>query len=158
LTFRPALFLRAISLHGDSARGYCQLIRDAYNLQSCFIFHHYQLHTTRRVDVGHGVTALLINYSDPATKADWATVSWAWPVRLDAQTSYERIALTADLSRDGGSKAPDPEPSSGLRSLVLDLFNSFGGGASNDSAYGGADRALEGVATSMVTSTIRSSS
>jgi hypothetical protein len=128
---------------------------EAYNLQSCFLFHNYVLHTARRIDVGHGVTALLINYSDPDTKAEWATVSWAWPVLHDQQTSYERVTLTADLHRDGGRSAPNPEPSSGVRSVVLSIVNSFGGDKSgSDAAYHAADRALQGVASSLVATTV----
>lgn len=133
---------------------------EAYNLQSCFLFHNYVLHTTQRIDVGHGVTALLINYSDPETKANWATVSWAWPVvQADQQTTYERITLTADLNRDG-SKAPDPTPTSGVRGVVLSILNSFGGGApaGADKAYRTADHALEGLATALVASTVKGSS
>ena len=146
----------------DSSQAWMDIVRtddqgalDAYNLQSCFLFHNYDLHTTRRIDIGHGVTALLLNYSDAETHSEWATVSWAWPVSYDQQTSYERVTLTTDLSRDGGSAAPDPQPSSGFRGVVLSIFNSFGGGSSDtDPRYGGADRALEGVATSIVATTV----
>ena len=64
---------------------------DAYNLQNCFLFHNYNIADSRRIDVGSGVTALLLNYSDPATQARWATVSWAWPVDNKGQTYYERV-------------------------------------------------------------------
>jgi exosortase/archaeosortase family protein len=129
---------------------------EAYNLQSCFLFHNYLLHSTRRIDVGHGVTALLLNYSDPDTKAEWATVSWAWPVVHDRQTSYERITLTADLNRNSGRAAPNPEPSTGMRGVVLSILNSFGGGPSSGSeaVFHAADLALEGVANSIVSTTV----
>jgi exosortase/archaeosortase family protein len=133
---------------------------EAYNLQSCFLFHNYQLHSTRRVDVGHGVTALQINYSDPETKAEWATVSWAWPVVKNQQTSYERVTLTADLQRHGAKGAPNPEPSTGVRGVVLSILNSFGGGPTSgaDAAFHSADIALEGVANSIVAATLRGAS
>ena len=133
---------------------------EAYNLQSCLLFHNYQLHSTRRIDVGHGVTALQLNYSDPETKAEWATVSWAWPVVADRQTSYERITLTADLQRNGSRSAPNPEPSTGMRGVVLSILNSFGGSpaAGSDAAFHSADLALEGVANSIVSSTLRGTS
>jgi exosortase/archaeosortase family protein len=132
---------------------------EAYNLQSCFLFHNYTLHTTQRIDVGHGVTALLINYSDPETRAEWSTVSWAWPVQRGQETTYERITLTADLHRDGGNVAPNPEPSSGVRGVVLSILNSFGARPSApDAAFTAANRALEGVATSVVASTIKGAS
>lgn len=133
---------------------------EAYNIQSCFLFHNYQLHTSRRIDIGHGVVALLINYSDPQTKDRWVSVSWAWPVLYHDQTSYERITLTADLARDGAHRAPDPQPSTGVRGVVLNLINSFGAGSSRatDSMYGSADHALQGVATAMVDSTMRGAS
>ena len=124
-----------------------------YNLQSCFIYHNYLLHATRRVDVGHGVTALLINYSDPATNTEWVTVSWAWPVLHDDGTSYERIAITADLGHHAGSLPPAAEPAGGLRGTVLSILNGFGLGPQQDGSdahYASTDNALQAIAGKFV--------
>jgi hypothetical protein len=142
---------------------------DAYNLQSCFLFHNYAITTVRRIDLGSGVTGLLLNYEDPSTKGNalgtsapsvktrWATVSWAWPVRFNGETYYERVTLTSPLRPDQ-SAAPDLRPSSGPRAIVLDFLNALGNGdahAADETAYRSADGALERVATSWVGAIVR---
>ena len=150
----------------DSTQAFMDVVRtddqgslDAYNIQSCFLFHNYDLRDTERIDVGNGVTALLVNYSDPSTQDRWATVSWAWPVVWEGHSSYERITLTADLSRDGGGRAPDPRPATGFRGTVLGLLNGLGGpgGPQDNADWQGADHALRGVAATLVTSTLKNS-
>jgi hypothetical protein len=76
------------------------------------------------------------------------------------QTSYERVTLTADLQRHGAKGAPNPEPSTGVRGVVLSILNSFGGGPTSgaDAAFHSADIALEGVANSIVAATLRGAS
>lgn len=134
---------------------------DAYNLQNCFLFHNYNITTSRRIDLGHDVTGLLLNYSDPATKARWSTVSWAWPVLYKGETYYERIALTSSLFTGSSTNGPDVQPSGdGLRGVFLDLVNTVtGGGGSQDSkteaVYTSADKNLEEVAGSLVAGTIK---
>jgi exosortase/archaeosortase family protein len=133
---------------------------DAYNLQNCFLFHDYNISTSRRIDLGNGVTGLLLNYDDPSTKSRWATVSWAWPVQYKGSTYFERIALTSSLFTGSATAGPDVQPNGdGLRGMFLDLVNTFTGGgnqdASLDAVYGKADVNLESVATSLVTGTIQ---
>jgi exosortase/archaeosortase family protein len=134
---------------------------DAYNLQNCFLFHNYNITTSRRVDLGHGVTGLLLNYSDPATKARWATVSWAWPVYYKNTTYYERIALTSNLY-GGPSTGPDVRPDNGLRSIFLDVVNTITGGGKQNSPgeaeFTKADTNLESVGGLLVAGTIKKSS
>ena len=132
---------------------------DAYNLQNCFLFHNYSITTSRRIDLSNDVTGLLLNYSDPATKERWSTVSWAWPVLYKGTTYYERIALTSSLFT-GSSSGPNVQPGGdGLRGIFLDLVNTVTGGggqdAKTDAAYTSADKNLEDVAGSLVAGTIR---
>ena len=130
---------------------------DAYNLQSCFLFHNYSIDTARRLDLGSGVTGLLLNYRDPQSKAQWATVSWAWPVNVDGDTQYERITLTSDLHPESDA-APDITPGDGLRSVAIDVLNGIGGGedsATSERTYGVADRSLQSIGTSLVDATVR---
>jgi exosortase/archaeosortase family protein len=135
---------------------------DAYNLQNCFLFHDYNISTSRRIDLGGGVTGLLLNYTDPATKARWATVSWAWPVQFKGTTYYERIALTSSLFAGTATTGPDVQPNGdGLRGIFLDLVNTVTGGAKQDPAvdklYTKADDSLETVAAALVAGTVRHS-
>lgn len=128
---------------------------DAYNLQSCFLFHNYRLGEVRRVDLGGGVTGLLINYADPASSARWASVSWALPILYKGSTAYERITLTSNVGQSGGSVAPDPTPTSGVQGMVLSLLNSIGGQAGSDPAYRTSDHSLQAVASSIAGSMTR---
>jgi exosortase/archaeosortase family protein len=133
---------------------------DAYNLQNCFLFHDYNITRSDRVDLGGGVTGVLLNYSDPATKARWSTISWAWPVRFKNATYYERIALTSNLY-GGSDQAPDVRPSDGLRGIFLDMVNTITGGdksdAKLDAVYRKADVNLQSVAQAMVQGTVKHS-
>ncbi|MGI8609817.1 MAG: archaeosortase/exosortase family protein [Candidatus Dormibacteria bacterium] len=132
---------------------------DAYNLQNCFLFHDYLIATSRRVDLGNGVTGLLLNYRDPRSGARWATVSWAWPVRFQGQTYYERTALTSDLIVNQ-RQAPDLRPGDGLRGAVLGIWNTVGGSrfaSAPPPAYSPADKNLQAVAVSLVARTVTGS-
>jgi exosortase/archaeosortase family protein len=130
---------------------------DAYGLQNCFIFHDYDISTSKRLDLGHGVTALVLNYSDPATKSQWATVSWAWPVKYQGQTNFERVALTSSLT-GGAIAAPEQQAGDGLRSLVISIWNAFGDPRYNSvpqSNFASTDRRLQVLAERLVADTVR---
>jgi exosortase/archaeosortase family protein len=129
---------------------------DAYNLQNCFLFHDYLITTSERVDLGSGVTGLLLNYRDPRSGARWATVSWAWPVRYQGQTYYERTALTSDLVVNQ-RQTPDLRPGDGLRGAVIGIWNTVGGSRFSSvptPAYRAADENLRGIASSLVVRTV----
>jgi len=133
---------------------------DAYSLQNCFLFHNYDIRTSRRLDLGNGVFGLLLNYSDSATHARWATVSWAWPIKYHGETYYERIALTSDLT-PGSAQAPDFRPADGLQGFILDLLNRTGGGTNDPSVenlYHAADVKLQAVAGELVGVTVKETS
>jgi hypothetical protein len=124
---------------------------DAYNLQNCFLFHNYSIVTSRRVDLGNGVTGLLLNYADSREHAQWATVSWAWPVNVNGETHYERVALTSNLY--GGSGDANVEPSGGVHDFVISLLNLMNGGRSDpgaDATYKQADAGLESGARVLI--------
>jgi exosortase/archaeosortase family protein len=124
---------------------------DAYNLQNCFIFHNYNITTSQRIDIGNGVTALLLNYSDPGTQARWATVSWAWPVDNGGKTFYERVALTSSLFTSGADS--DLSPSGGLHGFLVGFLNLLNGSHDDpklDSVYKNADATLRAEAEALV--------
>jgi hypothetical protein len=130
---------------------------DAYNLENCFLFHNYSIKTARRVDIGGGVTGLLLNYSDPTTKQRWATVSWAWPIRYKGSIYYERVALTSDLNARATGSAPDFRPGDGLRAAVINLWNgleSQKADAKSEKDFALADTYLRQVATRLVSDTV----
>jgi exosortase/archaeosortase family protein len=130
-----------------------------YTIENCFLFHNYDIIQSRTLALGHGVTAVLLNYSDPASHGRWATLSWTWPVRLGGTTAYERIELTSDLV-PGSAKVPDLRPASApIESLVLGVENFFGSaaGKTNDgspSQYRGADAALASFGVAFVGTTV----
>lgn len=124
---------------------------DAYNLQNCFLFHNYSITTSQRIDIGSGVTALLLNYADPASNARWATVSWAWPVENKGQTYYERIALTSSLFTSGADA--DISPSGGLHGLLVGFLNLLNGSHDDpktDALFKNADATLRADAETLV--------
>ena len=132
---------------------------DAYNLQNCFLFHNYDIRTSRQIDLGNGVTGLLLNYSDSQTNSRWATVSWAWPVRYKGDTYFERIAMTSALV-PGAATAPDFRPGDNLRATVLAAWNGLGSSKFNaapEKIYVGTDTALQADAARLVDSTLKRS-
>ncbi|HEV7679651.1 MAG TPA: exosortase/archaeosortase family protein [Candidatus Dormibacteraeota bacterium] len=123
---------------------------DAYNLQNCYLFHNYDIVTTDHVDLGSGVTGLLLNYSDPASRARWATVSWAWPITKDGRAYYERIVLTSNLDARGDA---DVSPSGGVHDFFLSLANMIQGSRNDPkaaAAYHSADQVLRAQANLLV--------
>jgi exosortase/archaeosortase family protein len=125
---------------------------DAYNLQNCFLFHDYNITTSQRIDVGDGVTALLLNYSAPGNPPQrWATVSWAWPVDYNGQTYFERVTLTSSLTT-GGADA-DVSPSGGFQGMLVSFLNLLNGSHDDpklDAKYKNADALLRADATALV--------
>ncbi|MGC1184726.1 MAG: archaeosortase/exosortase family protein [Candidatus Dormiibacterota bacterium] len=130
-----------------------------YTIENCFLFHNYDIISSRTLALSHGVTAVLLNYSDPASHGRWATLSWTWPVRLGGTTAYERIELTADLM-PGSAKVPDLRPvSAPIESLVLGVENFFGAAGSRTrdqiaAQYRGADAALASFGVAFVGATV----
>ncbi len=125
---------------------------DAYNLQNCFLFHNYNITTSQRIDVGNGVTALLLNYAAPGNPPQrWASVSWAWPVDYKGQTNFERITLTSSLTT-GGADA-DVSPSGGFQGMLVAFLNLLNGSHDDpklDAKYKNADSLLRVDAAALV--------
>lgn len=125
---------------------------DAYNLQNCFLFHDYNITTSQRIDVGDGVTALLLNYAAPGNPPQrWATVSWAWPVDYKGQTYFERVTLTSSLT-NGGADA-DVSPSGGFQGMLVSFLNLLNGSHDDpklDAKYKNADALLRADAAALV--------
>ncbi len=125
---------------------------DAYNLQNCFLFHDYNITTSERVDIGNGVTALLLNYAAPGTPPQrWASVSWAWPVDYKGQTYFERVTLTSSLT-NGGADA-DVSPSGGFQGMLVSFLNLLNGSHNDpklDAKYKNADTVLRADAEALV--------
>ena len=130
-----------------------------YTVENCFLFHNYDIVSARTVALGHGVTALLLNYSDPSVGGRWATISWTWPVRVGGTSAYERIELTSPLVT-GPLVAPNLQPSGGsIQNMVLAVENFFNSGptparAARTRIYQGADAALESFGTDFVTQSV----
>jgi exosortase/archaeosortase family protein len=125
---------------------------DAYNLQNCFLFHNDDISTSQRMDLGNGVTGLLLNYADPSTHSRWASVSWAWPVHYKSQTYYERIELTSSPQEVTANPGSVPV-ADGLRGFFIDLINGITGNVGNAKSatlYQRADRSLEASAAVLV--------
>ncbi len=124
---------------------------DAYNLQNCFLFHNYNIVTSQKIDVSDGVTGLLLNYTDPASQARWATVSWAWPVENKGTTYYERIALTSSLFTSGADS--DVSPSGGIHCAIVGFLNLLNGSHDDPKTqelYKNADSTLRETAAGLV--------
>ncbi|HEX4578475.1 MAG TPA: archaeosortase/exosortase family protein [Candidatus Dormibacteraeota bacterium] len=124
---------------------------DAYNLQNFFLLHNYAITTSRRVDVGGGVTALLLNYSDPTSGYRWATISWDWPVANQGQPSYERVALSSGLTTRGVDA--DISPTGGVNGFMVGVLNLFNGSHDDpnaDSLYKGTDLTLQSDAAALI--------
>ncbi len=128
---------------------------DAYGVQSCFLFHRYQVLTHDRAELGAGVTGLSLDYSTSADQ--WATVSWAWPVLVSGRTEYERVLLTAAAGTTlPAATAPVSAPvrSPGLVSQVVvritDTVTGHHDVAVAPTAYRSANAGLLGVAQGLV--------
>jgi exosortase/archaeosortase family protein len=73
----------------------------AYGIEACYRFHGYDIQSVMTVDVGAGVQAQLIDYTNTKTHADWSAIWWEWPYRDGFQTRYERVVVMLS----GGPKA-----------------------------------------------------
>lgn len=124
---------------------------NTFTLEACFLFHSFSIRRSTRTDLGHGVTAVLLDYDDPASGKRWATVSWAWPVREGSGMRYERIALTSDLLR-GSAVPPVASPSDGLARPILWLSSGILDVHKNgsDPSFDAVNARIEGLATALV--------
>jgi len=69
---------------------------DTYNLDACYRFHRYAVHSDSHTQLAGGIRAETLSYTLPSTHEDWTVVSWIWPVRLTSgSTRYERLVMMA---------------------------------------------------------------
>ncbi|MBV9524345.1 MAG: exosortase/archaeosortase family protein [Candidatus Dormibacteraeota bacterium] len=157
-------FTRYLLQHGSGTLAWMDVVLtddqgalDAYNLQACYLYHNDTLESVQRVSLLTGITGLVIDYREPQTNVQWASVSWTMPVLDHGTTSYERLNLTTGVNYKGGVKAPDPQPATGFGGVVLALVNVFDSDSGATTiAYRSADRALQGVAGSIATAMLAS--
>jgi exosortase/archaeosortase family protein len=126
---------------------------DTYNLQNCFLFHNLDIRSRASIDLGNGVSGLLLDYQEPQTQRRWSTVSWAWPVRQGDRTIYERVVLTTDLAGSTPAMPAAADHSTGLRDTILSLLNWFDA-APVSGAYSAANAALERFGREAVAATV----
>jgi exosortase len=65
----------------------------AYGIESCYRFHGYFIQSQTAVDLGSGVQAQIIDYTNTKRGLDWSAVWWEWPYRDGSRTGYERMVL-----------------------------------------------------------------
>lgn len=66
----------------------------AYGLEACYTFHGYEIASVSQVDVGAGVSAQVIDYTNPKSDIAWSALWWEWPYTSDdGKTRYERIVV-----------------------------------------------------------------
>jgi exosortase/archaeosortase family protein len=152
---------RAHFVYADVVRTKSRSALAAYNVQNCFLFHRYKVTSNERTDLGNGVTGLLLSYTVDGTGAKWSTASWAWPVRYNGQTYYERILLTAStaaLTSAAPSAAP-PAPSRPVASpegWVFRLIGQVTGQVSPaNKVQTAANTSLQRIAIDLVAATLR---
>lgn len=151
-------------VYADVVSTHEQATLNAYNIQSCFLFHRYRILTEQRVGLGHGVTGLILDYTVDGGREHWATVSWAWPVDTPGTTTYERMLLTSAAvpGGDGGVALPAPRQSasSGWQKVFLDLINTVTGrsaGAGDLAWFQRTNGGLTATARDLVATTLRDS-
>jgi hypothetical protein len=65
----------------------------AYGLQACYVFHGYTISSVTTTDVGAGVRAQVLDYTNPKVGTDWSALWWEWPYTANGKTRYERIVV-----------------------------------------------------------------
>ncbi|MEA2518127.1 MAG: hypothetical protein QOF49_207 [Chloroflexota bacterium] len=96
----------------------------AYTMEACYKFHGYDISSVTTADIGAGVQAQLIDYTNTKVKADWSALWWEWPYTDGLKTRYERVVV---LMSEGpnttftGVEATDIG-GSGLRFATSDRF------------------------------------
>jgi exosortase/archaeosortase family protein len=65
----------------------------AYTMEACYKFHGYDIASVATADIGAGVQAQLIDYTNTKVKADWSALWWEWPYQDGFRTRYERVVV-----------------------------------------------------------------
>lgn len=108
---------------------------DSYSIERCDLFHGGSIEGVNYVDLGHGVTAKLVNsrFGDDAA----ATLYWVQPVQMNGEVLHARIALILFA----GPEVPPLQVSTNTGNAVhgawLDLQSQLGRyGLTEDPTYG----------------------
>lgn len=66
----------------------------AYGLEACYTFHGFVISSVASVDVGAGVSAQVIDYTNTKQNIEWSALWWEWPYATDdGITRYQRIVV-----------------------------------------------------------------
>jgi len=85
----------------------------AYGLEACYAFHGYTISSVAKVDIGAGVEAEVIDYTNTRNGIAWSALWWEWPyATADGSTHYERVVV---FMADGPDSTYD-----GLADLEID--------------------------------------
>jgi hypothetical protein len=85
----------------------------AYGLEACYAFHGYVISSVAQVDIGAGVDAEVIDYTNTRNGIAWSALWWEWPYATeDGSTHYQRIVV---FMADGPQSTYD-----GLADLEID--------------------------------------
>ncbi len=154
-------FHRYVLTDANGTTAYADVVRTpnksalaAYNVQNCFLFHRYHIYGNQRIDLGRGVTGLLLDYTVNGT-THWATTSWAWPVENNGRIQYERILLSTVAAPTTATTPPIPTAS--VRGWFVEAMSRLVGAAEGTGfqhAYRGSDARLAALARELVDSTL----
>jgi exosortase/archaeosortase family protein len=77
----------------------------AYGLEACYAFHGYEISSVAQVDIGAGVNAEVIDYTNTRNGIAWSALWWEWPfTTAEGATHYQRIVV---FMADGPDSAFD---------------------------------------------------
>jgi exosortase/archaeosortase family protein len=66
----------------------------AYGLEACYAFHGYTISSVAQVDIGAGVQAEVIDYTNTRNGIAWSALWWEWPYATEeGETHYQRIVV-----------------------------------------------------------------
>jgi len=66
----------------------------AYGLEACYTFHGFEISSVAQVDIGAGVQAEVIDYTNVKNGIEWSALWWEWPYTAESgETRYQRIVV-----------------------------------------------------------------
>lgn len=100
-----------------------------FGVAQCYRFHGYRLDEEREIDLGGGITGLLVAYHNTKLASDWTSVSWVWPVATPEGTRYERVTvMTKVATRTSTSiSSIEEQPEVGRDELIAFATELIGG-------------------------------
>jgi exosortase len=89
----------------------------AYGLEACYTFHGFEISSVAQVDIGAGVQAEVIDYTNVKNDIEWSALWWEWPYTAETgETRYQRIVVyisdgpNATLTAAPGVDIPTQDP------------------------------------------------